>query len=137
MHARNAPWRTGGEGRTGCASFRGVNRNVQIAVLLLMVALVPIRAFAAVTTGFCAFAHEHGAPAQHAAQQHDSHDHDGPAHAGDTCSTCAEHCSSASFLAAAVAAPLVAVTTAQRSVLQERFAAGFVPDHLDPPPLVR
>jgi hypothetical protein len=76
------------------------------------------------------------APAQ--AHGHDGgHHHEAPAdpQGKADCSVCVEHCSSVSF---AVPAPLETLVSVQRSgriVLGERFAAGFVPDHLDPPPL--
>lgn len=115
-----------------------VTRTLKTALVILMLALVPIRAVAAVTTGFCAFAHEHGTPAHHASQAHGSHEHDAPSHSHDTspCSSCAEHCSSAFFTTSAAPITLFTAPSAQPRVLQERFAAGFVPDHLDPPPLV-
>lgn len=115
-----------------------MNRTLKAFLLVLMLALVPIRALAAVTTGFCAFAHEHGAPAHHASGSHESHGHDAPSpsHDDSPCSSCVEHCSSAFFTASAAPITLLAAASAQPRILQERFAAGFVPDHLDPPPLV-
>lgn len=112
-----------------------MERTLKTALVVLMLVLVPIRALAAVTTGFCSLVHEHGAPTEHAMHEHGSHDHDGPAHSHDTCSTCAAHCSSASFAPSAVPIALLAVASAAPRAAQERFAAGFVPDHLDPPPL--
>lgn len=104
-----------------------------------MLAVVPVRALAAVTTGFCPFAHHHGAGSHDASlHAHDSRGGDAPAHpehAGG-CDSCVEHCSSATFATPALPAALVAAPAAQRCLLQERFAAGFVPDQLDPPPLV-
>lgn len=107
---------------------------------MLLLVIVPLRGLAAVTVGFCAMGHQE--PAAHAgeAHGHDAHhgDQDGHASQPDTapdCSTCVEHCSSASF---AVPAPLETLAWIERSgriALGEHFAAGFVPDHLDPPPL--
>ena len=88
-----------------------------------MVALVPVRALAAVTTGFCAFAHSHG--------------HDAPGHEHDSspCGTCVEHCSSAAFATCFTPASFTSLPSAERSLLHERSVAGFIPDPLDPPPL--
>jgi hypothetical protein len=114
-----------------------VNRTLKLVAIALLLAVMPLRALAAVTIGFCAMG-QHEAPAQVATEE--SHDHHGHGHAPEPdsapdCNACVEHCSSASF---AVPAPLETVVSVQRPgriVLGERFAAGFVPDHLDPPPL--
>ena len=115
-----------------------MKRTLKTFLLVLMLALVPIRALAAATTGVCAFAHEHGAPAHPAPGGDASHGHDAPSHSHDDspCSSCVEHCSSAFFTAFAAPVTLFAAPSAQPHVLQERFAPGFVPDHLDPPPLI-
>jgi hypothetical protein len=118
-----------------------VPRTIKTIAILLLLAVMPLRALAAVTVGFCAMG-QHEAPVQVATgETHDHGGHDGghghepqPDSAPD-CNACVEHCSSASF---AVPAPLETLVSVQRSgriVLGERFAAGFVPDHLDPPPL--
>jgi len=97
-----------------------------------MLALLPVRALAAVTTGFCSFGHQQGAAAEHDAGT----DH-APAHSHDSsgCSSCVEHCSSAAFAVAAWTAMDVPAPTDERSALHDRAPPGFIPDHLDPPPL--
>jgi hypothetical protein len=115
-----------------------VKRKVKSAVFLLMIALLPLRALAAVTTGFCTFAHDHGVAAQHGSAHQEAHGHGGPAHSHDTspCNSCIEHCSSAALAASAVVSATVFVPVAgERPRLAERSPAGFIPDHLDPPPL--
>jgi hypothetical protein len=112
-----------------------VPRTIKTIAILLLLAVMPIRALAAVTVGFCAMGQDE-APAQ-AHADHGATQHEEPAEPkGEAdCSVCVEHCSSVSF---AVPAPLETLVSVQRSgriVLGERFAAGFVPDHLDPPPL--
>ena len=64
------------------------------------------------------------------------HDHDGAPHGAshDQCDSCVEHCASASVVAA-VDLPSAAPAGSHRIVTPEHFAAGFVPDPLDPPPL--
>jgi len=113
-----------------------VNRKLSTVVLVLMLALLPLRALAAVTSGFCAFAHPHGsaAPADHA----DHSPHDGsPAHGhGEApCSSCVEHCSSAPFAPLHAPAKVAEAPAGEHSLLYQRSVAGFIPDPLDPPPL--
>src|SRR5438270_10383774 len=100
-----------------------------------MLALLPLRALATVTVGFCAMHHASaGVHADH------GHDHDGAPHGDDTnhepCNACVEHCSSASLLSR-VGLSLPAAAGANRIAAGDRFTAGFVPDQLDPPPLAR
>jgi hypothetical protein len=104
-------------------------------VVLLMLALLPVRALAAVTIGFCAM-HHHGAAAptvEHGASQ----EHDGlPLGDGsqEQCNACVEHCATASTVASSEL-PLPLAVSAQRIAVGEQFVAGFVPDQLDRPPL--
>lgn len=104
--------------------------------MLALLALVPLRALASVTIGFCAATHPGAAQAQV--------DHDHAAHAhGEVpdpepkadCNSCVEHCTSASVLLPALPATLAGALSAERVVMAEYFAAGHVPEHLDPPPL--
>lgn len=116
-----------------------MNRTLKLVAIALLLAVMPLRALAAVTVGFCAMGHQERAVQAVDVHEHDA-DHGEHGHAprpdgAPDCSTCVEHCSSASF---AVPAPLETLLSVQRSariVLGEPFAAGFVPDHLDPPPL--
>ena len=105
-----------------------MSRKFKYAVLLLLVALMPLRALATVTVGFCAM-HHHG-PASV------DHDHDGAPHGAgnDQCDSCVEHCASASVVLAADL-PSPPAAGSHRIATLERLAAGFVPDPLDPPPL--
>src|SRR5919204_2236621 len=99
-----------------------VSREIKTAVILLMLALLPLRALATVTVGFCAM-HDHASAGMSA--DHD-HDHDGAPH-GDSnheqCNACVEHCGSASLVAPAHLTPPVA-GGAIRITTGERFAAG-------------
>lgn len=121
-----------------------MNRTIKTLAVLLLLAVMPLRELAAVTVGFCAMGHQqqavhadtgHGHGAH---QEHRGHDDHGaapePASTPD-CNVCVEHCSSASFAVPAPTGALLAADRATRIVSGESFSAGFVPDHLDPPPL--
>ncbi|MEX1074687.1 MAG: hypothetical protein WEC13_06115 [Burkholderiales bacterium] len=108
--------------------------------VLLLVALVPLRAVAGVTIGFCASGHKGMAVAAQGAY----HGHEACAHAGDktptqplesSCNICAEHCSSAAFAIPAATDVDVRAAGPDRILLAERHAPAFFPDQLDRPPL--
>jgi hypothetical protein len=119
--------------------MRPVTCSLKNAILILMVALVPLRAVAAVTVGFCAMS-QHAPVQVDAATDHAaSHEHDSALHPHgdanqDRCNACAEHCASASVVTSGEV-PLPSPAGANRVARGEGFAAGFVPDHLDHPPL--
>ena len=116
-----------------------VNCSLKNAILVLMVALVPLRAVAAVTVGFCAMSQHAAVQANAATDYAASHEHDSALHPHgdanhDRCDACAEHCASASVVTSGEL-PLPSPAGAGRVARGGGFAAGFVPDHLDPPPL--
>ncbi len=108
-----------------------------------MIALLPMRAMAAVTAGFCAMGHQDPVAAAHGdlgqgAASHAHHGSDDPPAkpATPTCSTCVEHCSSAAFAPSAVQAVDAPPAIAQdRIFLAERVAPAFVSDQPHRPPL--
>ena len=112
--------------------------RLQTLVVFLMLALMPVRALAAVTTGACAMAH--GVPP---AAVGESFAHEGPLHEhgvaphshGDAEHDHGEHCASVPFVALAEALPLAAAAPAGRIAQKQYSAASFIPDQLDPPPL--
>jgi hypothetical protein len=116
-----------------------VTRNFKLVVVVVMLLVVPLRAMAAVTVGTCAFGKQ---PVSHS-HAHDagdsSHHHEQTpkpqGHGSHDCNACAEHCASASFAVAATAVELPTMVGSDRILLGEPFAAGFIPEHLDPPPL--
>jgi hypothetical protein len=117
--------------------MRPVNCSLKNAILILMVALVPLRAVAAVTVGFCAMSQHASAQANAATDHAASHEHDRALHPhgdDDRCDACAEHCASASVVTSGEL-PLPSPAGAGRVARGGGFTAGFVPDHLDPPPL--
>ena len=112
-----------------------MNRKLKLFVVVLMLAIVPIRALATVTTGFCAMdvASSAGPEGQHGGH----HDDDAAGHRDgkhDGCNACVEHCASGAIVAVAEL-PLLPVCGAVRISSAQSFADGFVPEHLDPPPL--
>lgn len=115
------------------ASLR-VRASANTILVVLLLALVPLRALASVTIGFCGL-HGHGAAAEHAAHGHHDHDDGAGQHgSNDDCNNCVEHCASTSAVVAAKL-PSLAPAGAPRITTHEHFAGGFVPDPLDPPPL--
>jgi len=115
-----------------------VSRLVKTLVVVLLLGVMPLRALAAVTVGFCAMGDHPAAAQAHAGHGQDTHHDHGSAREPATtadCNTCVEHCSSASFAVPAPIGAALASEGAARIASGEPFAAGFVPDHLDPPPL--
>src|ERR687885_764846 len=108
------------------ASLR-VRASTRTVLVVLLLALVPLRALASVTIGFCAL-HGHGAASEHAAHAHHDHDDGAGQHgSNDDCNSCVEHCASASAVPPAKL-PSLAPAGAQRIATHERCAGGFVPD---------
>jgi hypothetical protein len=105
--------------------------------VLLLVALMPLRALAGVTIGFCASGHQDMAGAAHPSHgEHTHHEHGAPAKPMDaSCNICAEHCSSAAFATPAEPSTDLPPAVHDRTALAERYAPGYVPDQLDRPPL--
>ena len=107
-----------------------MSRTLKTMVVLLMLAVLPVRALAAVTVGFCAM-HHHGAPTM---SQHAAHEHGVPQSDNQQCNACVEHCSNASVVAPSELS-LAAAALAERITAAEPFAGDIVPDRLDRPPL--
>lgn len=119
-------------------------RALKLAVVLMLMSLMPLRAVAGVTIGFCASGHKDMAVAAqatgHAHQggehAHDGHGEDAPSQPVEpSCNICAEHCSSAAF-APAMDAALATQPVGWEAV--DRAAspvAAVFPDRLDRPPL--
>jgi len=109
-------------------------RRFQSAILILLLLLMPLRGMTAATMGLSPAGSQDEAAHAEAGCHHEADKQPGP----DTsrhCNTCAEHGCCASFLAPAQAGDLPAPAGAVRIRPGEQFAAGFVPEHLDPPPL--
>jgi hypothetical protein len=109
-----------------------VNRLLKTAVLILLLALVPFRGIAAAAVEHCAATQEDSVHAQaeflQSSPDHDdraatSHTHDG------------EHCTTMLVVLSAHRVSLPGDMGADRPTHGEFLAAGFIPEHLDPPPL--
>lgn len=105
-------------------------------VVLLMLVLMPVRAFASVTDGACAMAHQ-AAPAGESIDHHGAlHEHGSAQHShGDAKHDHSEHCASASFVAPTAALLLATPSPAGGVAHKQYSAASFIPEQLDPPPL--
>ena len=118
----------------------------RIALLAMMLAALPLRGYAGVLMALCDSHHGGVAVAEEHAHEHgDSHHHDagantaegagGASHAASVCSICASCCTSAGL------APDTSVGVAFQSPDSNRIpffgrqVSGFVPRHLDRPPL--
>ena len=110
-------------------------RRFRTALLVMLALLMPLRGMAAVAMAF-APAPEQEVPA-HADSGCHHEDSQQPAHSeqGHSCASCAEHGCCASVIVAAPSSVTPSAPARLSIPLGERFAAGFVPDHLDPPPL--
>ena len=122
------------------ASMRGdMVKRMQFFVVMVMLALVPVRALAGVTAGMCAAAdHEavHHVHSVHSDSSGHADDDEGRPSGPDTdCGTCVEHCASAVVAVAFPASPLPTVKSGDRPSCRHISDLRFVPEHLDPPPL--
>lgn len=111
-------------------------------VVLLLAFLLPLRAVAAVTIGYCATGHQDMTVAAHGdhtqgASSHANHGADEqPAKpATPSCSICVEHCSSAAFAPSSVQAVDFPPVAQDPVFLAERVAPAYFPNQLDRPPL--
>jgi hypothetical protein len=119
-------------------------RALKLAAILVLVALIPLRAVAGLTIGFCASGHQDMAVAAlatghgHDAGQHAHHGHDDDVPSQpveSTCNICAEHCSSAAFAPAMDAALAAQPVRWERIDVAASHPAAVFPDQLDRPPL--
>ena len=117
-----------------------MSRGAKIFVLLLLVALFPARVIASVTEGFCSNGHQQAKAQAHV---HELGDHGASTHHGEpgrgdnshACSYCAAHCAGASLAVSSDLTRIPFAAAADRIPFGVRAARGFVPDHLDRPPL--
>lgn len=107
-----------------------------------MITLLPMRAMAAVTVGFCAMGHADQVVAVHgdlghdatSLAHHDSDDAPGKS-ATPSCGYCVEHCSGAAFAPYAGQAVHAHAIAYDRIILAERVAPAFISDPPHRPPL--
>jgi len=119
-----------------------MRRALKTLAVVVLVTLMPLRAVAAVTAGFCVTGHDHAAIAAQADHDHGalSHGH----HGGDespakssapSCSSCVEHCSGAAFATSTDPALGASAIAQDRISFAARIAPAFLTDQLDRPPL--
>lgn len=119
-----------------------MKRACRIVLLVMLFAALPLRGYAGALTAPCESHHGGVAAAQEHVHEHGGSHHDdsgdgggAPVHAASVCSICASCCAGASL---APDAPLVTLPRSagtDRIVFLERRSSGFVPEHLDRPPL--
>ena len=117
-----------------------MKRNASFFLVLLLLALVPLRAFASVTGGLCASyaataaaehpAHDHGVPGAKTSQPDDTANP-----AASICSLCTACCTGVTFVAQAPAALAFSEAYGEPIPFLERLSASPYPDDLDRPPL--
>lgn len=127
--------------RNRCDTIFPMRRVARFLIVLLLLAGLPLRGYAAVAAALCE-AHHGGAPVAHAAE-HDhgsAHEHetnDGDRHPiASVCSICAS-CSVGATLAPDSVRPVAtSAAGADRIPFFSKQASGHVPRGLDRPPLV-
>ena len=100
-----------------------VNRLLKIFLIALLLVGAPLRGVAAATDGHCADVPQAFEQMQDDASQNSAHDDGGT-----------EHCAGMSAIAS-VPLSLPGDRSEERSRQGEHLFAGFIPEHLDPPPL--
>ncbi len=119
-----------------------MRRTVKALILVLLLAALPLRGYAGVWMAFCEAKHG-GAPAAmehaHGSGEDSHHDSDdgtpGPSHAASACSICASCSASASLVPEANHGVVFQAPGTDRITFFDRQVVGFVPEHLDRPPL--
>jgi hypothetical protein len=117
-----------------------VKRKLKFLLVIGLLALVPLRALAAVTVGLCPdhaggapgselMAHEHGAPHDDTSPQNDTNG------SPSVCSLCTACCTGAAFVPTAPSAIALAGGDSEQIPFFGRHPATPQPDKLDRPPL--
>lgn len=117
-------------------------RGLKLFAVIVLAALLPLRAVAAVTIGICPAGHEDSGAGVYST----GHGHDVSPHAHPTddssgnqdrhsCNVCAEHCSGASVAPTAPVVVSMQFVGADRARSGDHGAPAFITDQLDRPPL--
>jgi hypothetical protein len=120
-----------------------VKHTVRIALLALLLAALPLRGYAGVLMAICEGHHGgYAAVQEHAHEPGDSHHHESldegtgtPAHAASVCSVCASCCAGAGLAAPSLQGVVIQPPGTSRILSLDRQVSGFVPEHLERPPL--
>lgn len=117
-----------------------MTRASKVVILVLMLALVPLRTLAAVAIGFCPLGHQDSTVQAAIGHEHTASHHHGQApelqsdgHA--TCDVCVDHCSSGSFAPSAHRVSFIPAYSGGCIFSGERLHVDFVADILSRPPL--
>ena len=121
-----------------------MKRASRIILLVMLLAALPLRGYAGVLTALCESHHGGAAVAEGQAHEHgDSHHHDAddsnddPSHVASVCSVCASCCASAGLAPETNQGVVFQAPDTDRIPFFGHQVSGFVPDHLDRPPLPR
>lgn len=117
-------------------------RTCRIVLLALLFTALPMRGYAAVLMSLCEAQHGGAAAAQEHAHEHgDSHQGDSadggevPTHAASMCSVCASCCAGAGLAPAVPHMAVLQSPESDRIAFIYRRTSGYLPEHLDRPPL--
>ena len=113
----------------------------RLVLVIMLLAALPLRGYAAVLTAFCEsghggvavteeHAHEHGD-----SQHHDDNSGNGLSHVASVCSICASSCASAGLASEATRVVVSQSPGTSRIPFFDRQVSGFVPEYFDRPPL--
>ena len=124
--------------RNVCDRIFGVRGVARILIVLLIVAALPLRGYAAAAADLCA-EHHGGGQSEHV-HDHESTDpqsgHGGEHSSSSTCSHCASCSVGVSFLSDSAPMLNALIGGADRIPFFDARKPVHVPDHLDRPPLV-
>jgi hypothetical protein len=119
-----------------------VKQIARIVLMVMLLAALPLRGYAGVLVAQCEGHHGGAAAAQeHAHEDGDDHHHDsgedsgGAPHAASVCSVCASCSAGAGLAAPSIQDVVVPLPGASRISFLDRHLPGFVPEHLERPPL--
>lgn len=115
-------------------------RILQIALVVIMVALTPARAIGAAIVSICPSGqaqeqsgHHHGQLLKHADHERQEGT---PTEPGHSCGNCATHCAGMAFVVPMEPARIAVTAELERTPFGSRLSTGIFADLLDRPPLV-
>ena len=125
-----------------CDTIFGMRRLANGLILVMLLAALPLRGYAGVWMVFCEENHSGATAAlEHSHQTGEIHHHDsdhgapGSSHVASACSMCAAGCASASLAPDANHSVAFPAPGTDRIPFFDRRVSGFVPEHVDRPPL--
>ncbi len=120
-----------------------MTRLARFLLFALLLAALPLRGYAGVLSSLCESHHGGGAVHETHVHEHgESHDQDagdsrdGPSHTASVCGMCASCCAGAVLAPETYRGISLQPPAAHRIPFFGRQVSGFVPEHLDRPPLV-